>query len=78
VSGVWILTESYNDYDQHGDYFVTAWDEKPSRKEISHVCDIDTTGRYTKADQDIDHILAGGGRIGNEYRWWNLFEIVRG
>jgi hypothetical protein len=32
---MWILTESYDDYDQHGDYFVTGWCEKPTVEQIA-------------------------------------------
>jgi len=27
---IWILTSTYNDYDQHGDYFIAWWSDKPS------------------------------------------------
>lgn len=29
---MWILTEEFNDYDQHGEYFRAAWNEKPTEE----------------------------------------------
>ena len=75
---MWILTEEYNDYDQHGAYFVTAWTEKPSREEVARVCGIDTSGRFTNSDKMIDHMLLGGGRVEYEYQWYNLIEVQSG
>ena len=75
---IWVLTEEYNDYDQHGSYFVAAWLQKPGREDIARICGVDTTGRYTKADEDIDFILSGGGRIKWESHWWNLVEVEEG
>lgn len=31
---IWILTESYNDYNQHGSYFLAAFLRKPSLEDI--------------------------------------------
>lgn len=30
----WVLTESLNDYDQHGEYYTASWDEKPTVQEL--------------------------------------------
>ena len=29
---IWVLTKEYNDYNQHGEYFVGAWKEKPTHQ----------------------------------------------
>lgn len=73
---VWVLTEEYNDYDQHGEYFLHAWDHKPSREELE--VHIDEKSRYDQPDY-ISYVLNGGGQIDNvkyyEYKWYILKEI---
>lgn len=67
----WILTVAYNDYDQHGDYFVAWWKVKPSLEEL----------KQSTADlsaNELMHVLQGGGRIDDEYKWYNLTEIEEG
>jgi len=32
---IYVLTESFNDYDQHGAVFRWAWTHKPSEKELA-------------------------------------------
>jgi hypothetical protein len=62
---IWVLTEEYNDYDQHGAYYVKAWDHKPDVKELI------ATG---VSEGDIEHVLKGGGRVRYEYQWYLLEE----
>lgn len=67
MRSVWVLTAEYNDYDQHGEYFVTVFPEKPSRKDL-HV--------YVPSVSDVDLLLTkGGGRVDDEYKWWYLNEF---
>ena len=65
TKGIWVLTESYNDYDQHGEYYVQAWVGKPN---------LDDLLKAGVNPGDIDHVLAGGGRRNNEYNYYNLTE----
>ncbi len=44
MKSIWILTEEYNDYDQHGEYFLAAFKEKPSLEELKKY-DYDHIGR---------------------------------
>ncbi len=67
----WILTVTYNDYDQHGDYFVAWWKEKPSLEELKQSIE-------GFSDNELKHVLQGGGRIDDEYKWYNLTEIEEG
>jgi hypothetical protein len=73
---IWVLTEEYNDYAQHGEYFLHAWDHKPSREELQVI--IDEESRHTQPDY-IGYVLNGGGRIDvdnhYEYQWYILKEI---
>lgn len=68
---VYILTESYNDYDQHGEYFIAWWSKKPTIEELRKVI----TGY---GDSCLQHILDGGGRRDYEYSWYCLKEVKEG
>ena len=68
---VWILTTEYNDYDQYGAYFVSAFQNKPGFRELKRL-----TG-----ENDIivlKLIRDGGGRQGIENKWYNLIEVKNG
>ena len=74
---VWILTEEYNDYDQHGEYFLKVFKDKPTHQNLA------TALGYTKhGSQDfmqalalVEHVLSGGGRRNQENHWYNLEEV---
>lgn len=61
---IWVLTSEYNDYDQHGEYFVAVFVGKPALEQIQKYCEVGK--EYAR------HILLGGGRINDEYKWYNL------
>lgn len=67
---MWILTEEYNDYDQHGEYFIAAWNDKPT---LDQLLDMEILG-----NENLEHILNGGGRVDIEYQWFNLHEYKEG
>lgn len=73
---IWVLLEEYNDYDQHGEYFVHAWIGKPTREQLME--HIQETCRSRKPDY-IGFVLDGGGRIvhGNYYdnQWYILRKV---
>jgi hypothetical protein len=64
VPSVWILTEEYNEYDQHGEYFVAVWANKPTIEQLRE--------RIPRNDEQLEHILNGGGRKGVEDHWYYL------
>ena len=64
---MFVLTKSCNDYDQHGEYFIAAWNTKPTIKQLREI-----VGELAK------HVLAGGGRIEWEYEWYHLVEYTPG
>ncbi len=33
---VWVLTEEYNEYDQHGEYFLAVFKDEPTEKDLKH------------------------------------------
>jgi hypothetical protein len=41
---VWILTEEYNDYDQHGEYFLAVFKKEPTEEDLKQF-DYDHFGR---------------------------------
>jgi hypothetical protein len=59
---IWVLTEEYNDYYQHGEYFLEAWDHKPTREELIAA---------TVEPQRVEHVLAGGGRCKGPGRYYD-------
>lgn len=65
TKGIWVLTEGYNDYDQHGEYFLMAWLAKPTRDDLL---------KEGILEHDLIHVLNGGGRRENEYSWYLLNE----
>lgn len=67
---MWIVTRSINEYDQYGNYFVCAFDHKPTFQELKNTLWLNdiTTGKLTR----------GGGRQSNEYEWYYLTEINNG
>lgn len=54
---VWILTTEYNQYDQHGEYFINVFADKPTRDQLfsEGVC-----------PSEVDRVLNGGGWLPDE------------
>tara|TARA_R110000737_G_scaffold353158_1_gene402739 strand:- start:417 stop:665 length:249 start_codon:yes stop_codon:yes gene_type:complete len=67
---MYIVTRVLNAYDQDGEYFVAAYLEKPTFKELRGLLSLDTvtTGK----------LLKGGGRQDHEDEWFYLREIAIG
>ena len=67
---MWVITKSVNDYNQHGDYFVAVFTEKPTFAELKVLLNLDdvTAGKLTR----------GGGRQNSEGVWYNLEEVQIG
>ena len=63
---VWILTEEYNEYDQHGEYFISAFKEKPTPQQLTEL------GVPTNR---LKHVLDGGGMQKGDYDWFHLREV---
>jgi hypothetical protein len=67
---MFIITREENEYNQYGQYFVTAFENIPS---ISQVLTI------TGNDKGLAlHILSGGGRRNLENTWYKLHKINDG
>ena len=65
---IYILTSMYNDYDQHGEYFIKAFKEKPAIDELRNLINEDDNVL-------INLINNGGGRMGVEYCWYYLKSV---
>lgn len=63
---VWILTEEFNDYDQHGEYFVAVFAAKPTHQQL--------TTQEVPINR-LRHVLNGGGRKDMEDHWFHLREV---
>jgi hypothetical protein len=64
---IWILTETWNDYNQHGDVFVAAFLNKPTEEQLKE---------YGVDEFEMEHVLIkGGGRLWMEDYWFNLFQV---
>lgn len=64
---VWVLTEEFNDYDQHGEYFLAVFATKPNHTQLA--------SREVPTNS-LRHVLNGGGREGFESRWFHLRETT--
>jgi hypothetical protein len=65
MTSVWVLTEEYNDYDQHGEYFVAVFSEKPTHQQLTE---------HGVPQNQLRHVLNGGGRVDDEDQWFYLRE----
>lgn len=64
MKSVWVLTTEYNDYDQHGEYFVAVFEEYPTLAQL----------QSAGVEEDfLSHVKQGGGRTDKyEDQWWHL------
>lgn len=66
---MWIITRAINQYNQEGDYFETAYENKPTLEDLV---------KFFGDEELANHVLNGGGRRGFEYEWYFLTEIKSG
>ena len=62
MNSVWILTVEYNDYDQHGEYFVAVFKDKPTAQMLR---DLGVPSNSLEAN----------GRVDWEDKWFILKEV---
>lgn len=72
MSKVWVITSSVNDYNQYGEYFEKAYIGKPTLEDLKSFL----RPMYTEYELDhvTEHLLKGGGRQGDEWKWFYLEE----
>lgn len=66
---MWIVTKKINDYNQHGVYFISAYNNKPTIEEL-------TLLMYSR--EEAEYLINGGVRKDNEDVWYNLIEVKNG
>lgn len=76
MKAVWILTEEYNDYNQHGEYFICWFPRFPSLEELKSAVEKNTGEHLT--DKEAQNILDDKGRVGLAASWFNLEYINSG
>jgi len=64
---MWVVTTEYNDYNQHGEYFLAAFSKKPSFKQLKIL--------IQENDVIVGKLTRGGGRHEVEFKWYNLIEV---
>lgn len=73
---VWVLTFEVNDHDQHGEYFMAAFENKPDHERLARA--LQGAGEMPKDIMAglafLEHLLKGGGRRNDEHIWYNLRE----
>lgn len=63
---VWILTREENQYDQYGEYYVAAFETKPTHQQLTD---------HGVERKFLRHTLNGGGRTAQyEDTWFHLRE----
>ena len=66
MNSVWILTVEYNDYDQHGEYFVAVFKDKPTAQMLIEL---------NVPTNRLRGVLDGKGRADSD-RWWFILKEV--
>ena len=64
-NSIWILTREINQYDQDGEYFVGAWNQKPTHQMLAEL---------GVPQNRLRKVLDGGGRVYPEEEWFYLKE----
>jgi hypothetical protein len=72
MSSVWVLTAKVNAYDQYGEYFITAFTQKPTLEDIRKTLNLIPNSPLAV------HVLNGGGLVKNEPVWYYLKEYMSG
>lgn len=80
---MWVITKSYNEYNQLGDYLIACFSKKPTFKTFLKI--------YLKSEglnesyfdecegiEVVEHYYENKGRFNNEYSWYFLSEIKDG
>lgn len=81
---IWVLTIEYNDYDQHGEYFIAVFSDRPTLDVLKKSLEKYHKEKgyyhgglpsYVNTDY-LEHILKGGGRMEYEDEWYFLREVL--
>ncbi|MBT4081820.1 MAG: hypothetical protein HOE82_14530 [Gammaproteobacteria bacterium] len=67
MNTVFILTEEHNEYNQYGEYFLKAYRNKPTFKQLKEQLPLES-------NVVVGKLTRGGGRHGTEDVWYYLKE----
>jgi hypothetical protein len=75
---IWVLTTTYNEYDQHGDYLIAVFLKKPDASILRKILSPKVRGETI--ERRISDLLESGinTRLDYEDFWFNLTEIYEG
>ena len=68
--GVWVVTASYNDYDQHGEYFLTFYFDKPTEAQLKK--------SFPEWGESVIEALLAKGQRNDGYEFLELCEKFEG
>lgn len=68
---MWVVTKEYNDYNQHGEYFVAVYKDKPTFQQLKETL-------QSEDDVTIGKLTRGGGRQNIEDEWYSLIRVEEG
>lgn len=72
----YVLLSEYNEYDQHGSYFIAWFHQKPTIEEVCKAMQSDAAHSELFDYMDLaKHVLAKGGRRGSEHVWYTLKQV---
>lgn len=71
-----ILTRQISEYNQDGEYFVAAFQTIPTAEQLNDALSLTSaSGSFKERLALVLHLsVRGGGRISDEYEWYNLRE----
>ena len=67
---VWVLKSAYNDYDQHGEYFIAVFRNLPTLEQLAK--ETETSLETIHGLEAMERLQRGGGRENYEYQWYIL------
>jgi len=74
----WVLMETYNQYDQYGDYLIAVWSEKPTIEQLMQVSVGGGIGHPSIATKILE---TGSNEPEHKYggdSWYTLSELEEG
>ena len=67
---VWVLKSAYNEYDQHGEYFIAIFRHLPTLEQLAK--EAETSLEYDHGVEAMERLQRGGGQKNSEYQWYIL------
>ena len=68
---MWIVTMAVNAYEQRGNYFIAAYENRPTFRDLKKLLP-------DEGDVTLGKLTRGGGRQNRETAWYYLTEVKSG